>query len=148
MGDESHTSIFPSLNAALNASSAVLLLLGWAAIRWKQVGLHKACMLSALSVSTVFLGCYLWYHFAIRHGVPKGFPGPSDIKPVYLAILWSHIVLAIVTAPLALWITYLGLRDRLATHRRVARWTLPLWLYVSVTGVVVYWMLYVLYPSP
>ena len=103
-------------------------------------------MLSALAVSIAFLTCYLYYHLAVQRGQPTRFAGAGAARPVYPVVLLSHTVLAAVVAPLALVTTYLGLRDRLAGHVRLARWTLPLWLYVSVTGVVVYWILYHLYP--
>lgn len=144
---------FPLLNASLNAAAGMLLLLGYAAIRRRQIALHKACMLTALAVSAAFLSCYLFYHLAIQHGRPTHFSdraphAPAWVARTYLAILITHTVLAVVVAPLALFVTYQGLRNNLARHVRVARWTLPVWLYVSVTGVVVYWMLYRLYPSP
>jgi uncharacterized membrane protein YozB (DUF420 family) len=144
--------LLPTVNASLNGLSAVLLVLGYVAVRSRRIGLHKACMLGALAVSAVFLGSYLFYHFGIIRGQHVSFrervpEAPGWLARVYLAVLLSHTVLAVVAAPLALVTAYLGLRDRIATHRRVARWTLPIWLYVSVTGVVVYWMLYRLYPS-
>jgi protein SCO1/2/putative membrane protein len=144
---------FPLLNASLNAAAGVLLLLGFAAIRRRQIALHKACMLTALVVSATFLGCYLYYHLVIQKGQPTHFSDRAPEAPrwvglTYLAILGSHTLLAALVAPLALYVTWQGLRGNLARHVRVARWTLPLWLYVSVTGVVVYWMLYRLYPSP
>jgi uncharacterized membrane protein YozB (DUF420 family) len=110
-------------------------------------------MLTALAVSAVFLASYLYYHAAVRHWQPTYFRentvgAPEWVARVYLAVLGTHTVLAVVAAPLALYTAYLGLRDRYKRHVRVARWTLPIWLYVSVTGVVVYWMLYRLYPAP
>jgi putative membrane protein len=144
----------PAVNAVLNATSAVLLLLGYTAIRRRRVVLHKTCMLAALGVSAVFLASYLWYHFAVRHGEATRFssrvPGdtPAWVSYLYYAILGSHTLLAATVAPLALVTAYLGLRGRFPRHVRVARWALPIWLYVSVTGVVVYWMLYRLYPLP
>ena len=137
----------PAVNACLNTASAVLLVLGYVFIKRGKITPHKACMLAALAVSAAFLGCYLYYHFVVRKGVMTQFAGPAEVKTFYLAILFSHVVLAIIVAPLALWTAYLGIRDRLDRHRLIARWTLPLWLYVSVTGVVVYWMLYQLYAS-
>jgi uncharacterized membrane protein YozB (DUF420 family) len=144
---------FPGFNASLNAVSGVLLLAGYAAIRRKQVRLHMTCMLSALAVSALFLGSYLYYHVIIKEGKPTYFEdqapsAPVWVRKVYLAVLGTHTVLAACTAPLALYTAYQGLRGRLRRHVRVARWTLPIWLYVSVTGVVVYWMLYRLYPAP
>ena len=133
---------FPALDAALNAASALLLSLGFIFIRRKQVGAHKVCMLSAFSTSTLFLACYLWYH--AHHGVTR-FAGRGAVRAFYLTLLGSHTILAVVIVPLALVTLYRALRGRFALHRRIARWTLPLWLYVSVTGVIVYWMLYRLY---
>lgn len=137
---------FPSINAVLNASCAVLLVAGYVAIRRGQVTLHKSCMLSALGVSAAFLASYLYFHIVVREWQATRFVGPETVRTVYLTILLTHTVLAVIVAPLALVVTYLGLKDRLERHRRLARWTLPIWLYVSVTGVVVYWMLYRLYP--
>jgi uncharacterized membrane protein YozB (DUF420 family) len=139
---------WPSFNAALNGTCAILLVAGYAAIRTGQVVVHKACMLAALGVSAVFLASYLYYHIAIRGGEPTRFTGPPEIRLVYLAILLSHTVLAALVAPLALYTAWRGLSGKIDRHVRVARWTLPIWLYVSITGVVVYWMLYHLYPSP
>jgi protein SCO1/2/putative membrane protein len=146
---------FPRFNASLNALSAMLLLLGYTAIRRRLVRLHVACMLSALCVSALFLASYLYYHLVIKHGQATSFAAqtshahpPSWVGTVYLAILLTHTVLAAVVAPLALYTAFQGLSGRWVRHVRVARWTLPVWLYVSITGVVVYWMLYRLYPSP
>ncbi len=143
----------PAVNAVLNATSAVLLVLGYAAIRGRQVTLHKTCMLAALTVSAVFLASYLWYHFIVLEGKATRFgerfpQAPESVRYLYYGVLLSHTLLAVATAPLALITAYLGLRNRLQWHVRIARWTLPIWLYVSVTGVVVYWMLYRLYPLP
>ena len=141
---------YPPLNASLNAAAGVLLLLGYAAIRRGLIRLHVACMLSALAVSAVFLGFYLYFHLVVMHSQPTRFnvrwpDAPKWVEIVYLVILTSHTILAAATAPLALYTASLGLRNRLARHVWIARWTLPIWLYVSVTGVVVYWMLYRLY---
>jgi putative membrane protein len=138
----------PSVNAALNGISAVLLVVGYVAIRRARVSLHKACMLAALAVSALFLASYLYYHFAVKKGQPTHFAAEGSVRLIYFAMLGSHTVLAAVVAPLALWTASLALRGRFDRHARVARWTFPIWLYVSVTGVVVYWMLYRLYPSP
>jgi protein SCO1 len=144
-------SIFPPINASLNALCVVLLLIGWLTIRQGLIGIHKVCMLSALLVSATFLGCYLYFHLVIRHGQPTYFverapDAPAWITTLYYTILGTHTILAIAVTPMALISAYLGLQNRLARHRAVARWTMPIWLYVSVTGVVVYWMLYRLYP--
>ncbi len=129
----------PAVNAALNASSAVLLLLGYILIRARRVTAHKVCMACAFGVSTLFLTCYIVYHVQVG-SVP--YRGTGWIRPVYFAILISHIILAAVILPLAILTLTRALRDQLDRHVRIARWTLPIWLYVSVTGVVIYWMLY------
>jgi protein SCO1/2/putative membrane protein len=137
---------FPSLNAILNGTSAVLLVIGYVAIRLQKVGLHKTCMLTALVVSTAFLASYLYYHIVVRHGEATHFAGPIHVQAVYMGILVSHTILAAIAAPLALITAYLALSNKLRGHRLLARVTLPIWLYVSLTGVVVYVMLYHLYP--
>jgi putative membrane protein len=137
---------FPAVNACLNAASGLLVAVGFAAVKGRRIGLHKACMFAALGTSAVFLASYLYYHIVVRHGEPTRFSGPDGVRLLYFAILGSHTILAIVVAPLALYTAYQGMRDNILRHVWIARWTLPLWLYVSVTGVVVYWMLYHLYP--
>jgi putative membrane protein len=137
----------PALNAVLNSSCAALLVVGYLAVKTRRIAVHKACMLAALATSAVFLGSYLYYHFVVKDGQPTRFTGPEPMRTVYLAILISHTVLAVVVTPLALTTAYFGVRDRLSQHVKLARWTLPMWLYVSVTGVVVYFMLYQLYPA-
>ena len=132
-------SALPAWNATLNATSVCLLVAGYLCIRAKKMVPHIICMLAALGVSLVFLASYLVYH---AHVGSVRFPGTGWIRPVYFAILTSHTVLAIVIVPLVLRTLVLAGRRRLAEHVALARWTLPLWLYVSVTGVVVYWMLY------
>ena len=136
----------PAVNAALNSLCAALLTLGYLSIRrgWEKV--HATLMLSALAVSAAFLASYLYFHFVVLHGQATGFRGEGWVRPVYFSILISHTVLAAVVPPLALTVAYQGLRDRRRRHVKLARWTLPIWLYVSVSGVVVYWMLYHLYP--
>ena len=130
---------WPAVNASLNAASAVLLLAGFAAIRRRRIGLHIVSMLAACGVSLAFLASYLAYH--ARVGSVR-FTGTGWVRPVYFSILLSHTVLAIVIVPLAARTLALAFQRRLEAHRALAVWTLPLWLYVSVTGVVVYWMLY------
>jgi protein SCO1/2/putative membrane protein len=137
---------FPTINAALNGLSGVFLLLGLLAIKRRALAAHKAFMLTALGVSAAFLACYLYYHFGILEGRPSGYPGRDWTYPVYLGVLISHSLLAVVVAPLALITAYRGLRGQLARHVRLARWTMPIWFYVSATGVLVYWMRYHLYP--
>jgi len=143
---------FPAFNASLNALASVLLLLGYIAIRLRLVRLHISCMVTTIFVSALFLASYLFYHIAIKQGQPTRFSeqwpqAPEWVGYLYLAILGSHTLLAIPVTPLALYVAYLGLRDRLQKHVWLARWVFPVWLYVSVTGVVVYWMLYRLYPT-
>jgi uncharacterized membrane protein YozB (DUF420 family) len=137
----------PGVNAILNTISLVLLILGFTAIRSGRITIHKACMLMALVVSAVFLASYLYLHIVVRNGKATEFQqkvpsAPDWVRITYYGILTSHIILAILTAPLALYTAYLGLKNRLAKHVWIARFTLPIWLYVSITGVVVYWMLY------
>jgi len=129
----------PTLNATLNATSAILLATGWMLIRRRQIARHRACMLAAFVTSTLFLISYLIYHFNVGS---VAFQGQGGWRVLYLAILITHVVLAIVIVPMAVITLSRGLSKRFDTHRRIARWTLPLWLYVSVTGVVVYVMLY------
>ncbi len=135
-------SALPTLNAFLNGTSAVLLTVGYVFIRRKKVTAHKSCMVTVFGVSSLFLISYLIYHFRVG-SVPFG--GAGWIQPVYFTLLISHIVLAMCIVPLALITIYLACAEQFEKHMRIARWTLPLWLYVSVTGVIVYWMLYHLY---
>jgi uncharacterized membrane protein YozB (DUF420 family) len=134
---------FPALDASLNAASAVLLTLGYFFIRNKRVLAHKICMVSAFGTSSIFLVCYLWYH--AHHGVTH-FTGQGLIRTFYFALLGSHTILAAVIVPLILTTLYRAWKKRFDLHKRIARWTFPAWLYVSVTGVMVYWILYRLYP--
>ncbi len=132
----------PALNATLNGSAAILLLIGYRFIRRGEIRRHRATMLSACAVSTAFLTSYVIYHANIGS---KRFPGHGPVRTVYLTILLTHVVLAAAVLPLALITVIRGLRGRYDRHRAIARWTFPIWLYVSVTGVVVYLMLYQLY---
>jgi uncharacterized membrane protein YozB (DUF420 family) len=129
----------PALNAALNATSAALLALGWAAIRRRRVALHRACMLGACVVSTLFLVCYVTYHYLAGS---RPFAGQGTIRWVYFPILVSHIILAAAMVPFVLTTVYRALSGDFGRHVRIARFTLPVWLYVSVTGVIVYLLLY------
>jgi uncharacterized membrane protein YozB (DUF420 family) len=135
----------PLVNACLNGTAAVLLLCGFAAIRAGRVRLHMSLMLTALATSLVFLASYLYYHFAVRGGMATRYIG--EWREVYLAVLLSHTVLAAITAVLAPLTAGLALAGRFAAHKRIARWTLPIWLYVSVTGVVIYLILRDSYPK-
>ncbi|HUO27926.1 MAG TPA: DUF420 domain-containing protein [Bryobacteraceae bacterium] len=129
----------PSVNATLNAIAAVLLVWGYVLIRRKRVQTHRKVMLAAFVTSSIFLVCYLVYHFQV--GVVR-FPKTGLIRTVYLSILGTHTFLAATVPVLAIITLSRGLRGRFDKHRKIARWTLPIWLYVSVTGVVVYLMLY------
>ncbi len=129
----------PTLNAALNATSAFLLIVGYVLIRQRAVTAHTMAMLGACCTSTLFLISYLYYH--AHHGVTR-FPGQGWIRPVYFTLLLTHTLLAVVIVPLSIRTLYFALRGRFDRHSAIARITLPVWLYVSVTGVVVYWMLY------
>lgn len=135
-------SIFPALNASLNGASAVLITSGRLLIRQKKIRLHRACMIAAVVTSSLFLICYLYYH---AHVLSVHFPGQGWARPVYFTILISHTMLAAAVLPLVLLSLASGLRARFDRHRRISRWTFPVWLYVSVTGVVVYIMLYQIY---
>jgi len=131
-----------ALNASLNGTSAILLAGGYVAIRSGKIAVHKAFMISAFVVSSVFLASYLLYHYRVGHVT---FHGQGWIRPVYFVLLTSHTILAVVIVPMIL-VTlrraWIGKFDR---HRVIARWTLPLWFYVSVTGVIVYLMVYQIY---
>jgi len=129
----------PTVNAALNSLSAVFLFAGFLFIRSRNRSAHRLCMLAACACSTLFLISYLFYHYQVG-SVP--FKGAGAIRVVYFAILISHTTLAAAVVPLALITLSRALRERFDAHRRIARWTLPIWLYVSVTGVIVYAMLY------
>lgn len=135
----------PAVNAGLNSAATVLLLLGFVLIKNGKRDAHKWVMLTAFVVSIAFLACYLTYHFGLRHytgSSSRPFPADHPGRPLYLTILVTHIVLAAAVPPLALVTIYRGLRERWEQHRRIARITFPIWLYVSVTGVIIYWMLY------
>jgi uncharacterized membrane protein YozB (DUF420 family) len=139
-----YISYLPHLNACLNGTSAVLLLSGYTFIRSGNVAAHRACQVSALIVSLLFLASYLTYHY--NHGTTR-FQGTGLARPIYFTILTTHTILAVVIVPLVAVTLYRALRGDFSRHRRIARITLPLWLYVSITGVIVYLMLYRIYPS-
>jgi uncharacterized membrane protein YozB (DUF420 family) len=140
----SHT--LPAINAALNALSGVLLLIAYWHIRNKRIQSHKRFMIAACITSLLFLCCYVTNHY-LRHGVVTRFTGTGWIRPVYFTILISHTILAVTIVPMAILSVRNGLKMRVAQHRRIARWTFPLWMYVSVTGVIVYFFLYHWFPS-
>jgi len=142
-----YISYLPHLNAILailNSTSAILLIAGYRFIRKGKINAHRNCQLTAFTTSTLFLISYLTYHY--YHGATR-FPGQGIVRPIYFAILITHTTLAVVIVPMILLTLYRAARRDFIRHRRIARWTLPLWLYVSITGVVVYLMLYHLYPS-
>lgn len=135
----------PALNAALNSVCSMLLIVGFFLIRKKRIAAHRRVMLTAFGVSVAFMASYLIYHFQV--GSVK-FSGEGVWRAVYFAILFSHTVLAIAVPPLAVVTLFRGLSGRYESHRKIARWTLPIWLYVSVTGVLVYLMLYRWFSPP
>ena len=129
----------PAINATLNAISTVLLVAGYAFIRSRNIGMHRRCMLAACVTSTLFLACYLTYHYQVGS---VRFTRQGLVRPLYFLILITHVTLAAVVLPLAIVTLSRGLKERFDRHRAIARWTLPIWLYVSVTGVLVYVLLY------
>jgi len=130
------------LNAILNSAAAILLLAGFYFIKRRRIRAHRACMIAAICISAAFLTSYLIFHYEVGDIL---FTGHGWIRPVYFLILIPHIILAGLIVPLVLITLYFALRARFMSHRRIARWTWPLWIYVSVTGVIVYLMLYQLY---
>jgi len=136
----------PAVNATLNALSTLFILAGWVMIRTERKVAHALCMVSALVTSAAFLACYLVYHY-LKAGHVTHFTYPGWPKTLYFFILGTHTPLAIVALPLLALTVIPAIRQRFEAHKRMARWTLPVWLYVSVTGVLVYFMLYVWFPS-
>jgi putative membrane protein len=135
-------SYLPAVNASLNAACTVFLLCGYSFIRRRKILPHKICMLSAFGCSMAFLVCYVYFH--VHAGIIR-FGGQGVIRPIYFTILISHMILAVVILPLVIITLTFALRGEFSRHRRIARWTFPIWLYVSITGVIVYWLLYILY---
>ena len=136
----------PALNASLNGTATVLLLAGFALIKAGRRGAHRLCMMAALAASTVFLAGYVWHKIAVK-GVHTPFAGSGFWRSFYYGMLASHVLLAMVILPLVLVTFTHALKGRLENHRRWARWTFPIWLYVSVTGVLVYCFLYRWFPA-
>lgn len=136
--------IFPAINATLNGTSAVLLVMAHSMIKRGRVATHRALMLTAVATSTLFLISYLYYH---AHVGSVHFQGRGWSRPVYFSILISHTILAATIVPLVIITLSRALREHFDQHRAIARWTYPLWLYVSITGVVIYFMLYHLFPA-
>jgi uncharacterized membrane protein YozB (DUF420 family) len=140
----------PAVNASLNALSALLLALGFVFIRRGNKTAHRNCMVAAFTTSIIFLGCYLTYHIGLSyyyHQPVTRFENPAWFRPIYLTILLTHTVLALVIVPLILVTLHRARKQQFEAHKRIARWTLPLWFYVSVTGVVVYLLLYQIFPQ-
>jgi uncharacterized membrane protein YozB (DUF420 family) len=140
----------PVVNASLNGLSAVFLGFGYYFIRRGRRTAHHNCMIAAFVISILFLICYLTYHgylaYALHRG-PTRFENPAWFRPIYLTILWTHTPLAVVIVPLAIMSLSRALQQRFDAHKRIARWTWPLWMYVSVTGVVIYLLLYRIFPQ-
>jgi uncharacterized membrane protein YozB (DUF420 family) len=132
-------SILPTINAALNSTSAVLMVIGHRFMHHGRIAAHRACMIAAVASSSLFLISYLYYHF---HAGAIRFQGTGLIRPVYFTILTTHTILAAAVVPLVLVTLILGLRGNFEKHRPMARWTYPIWLYVSITGVLIYFMVY------
>jgi uncharacterized membrane protein YozB (DUF420 family) len=140
----------PALNATLNGLSAILLSFGYGFIRRGRRVAHRNCMVATLVTSTLFLASYLTYHgyrARVLHQGPTPFAGPAGFRPVYLVILLTHTVLAALILPLALITLQRALRQRFDLHKKIARWTWPCWMYVSVTGVLIYLLLYQIFPG-
>jgi uncharacterized membrane protein YozB (DUF420 family) len=140
----------PAVNGSLNGLSALFLAAGYYFIRAKNVPMHRNCMIAAFATSTIFLACYITYHayrvYALHVG-PTRFMDPVWFRPIYLTILTTHTILAVIIVPMVIMTLSRGLRARYDAHRRIARWTWPLWMYVSVTGVLIYYLLYIKYPQ-
>jgi putative membrane protein len=140
----------PVVNACLNGLSAVFLTSGYYFIRRKEQTAHRNCMVAAFVTSTLFLICYLTYHGYLAYYLHRGptvFKNPPWFRPIYLTILLTHTALAVVIVPLVLVTLSRGLKKRFDQHRKIARWTWPLWMYVSVTGVIIYLLLYLIFPQ-
>lgn len=135
---------FPAIDASLNGTSAILLLVGRRFIRRGRMAAHRAMMIAALASSSIFLACYLYYHW---HVGSVHFQGQGWSRPIYFSILISHMILAAAIVPMIIVTLSRALRERFDRHRAIARWTYPLWMYVSVTGVIVYFMLYHLFAA-
>ncbi|MFM1768785.1 MAG: hypothetical protein RJA22_1314 [Verrucomicrobiota bacterium] len=140
----------PALNACLNGLATLFLLAGYVFIRQGRREAHRNCMVGALLMSTLFLASYLYYHYSMQrlHGeAHTRFVNPAWFRPYYLIILFTHLVGAIAIVPMVLVTVVRAFRERFDAHRRIARWTWPVWMYVSVTGVVIYFLLYQIFPQ-
>lgn len=141
----------PAFNAGLNATATMLLVIAWVMIRRGRERTHRNLMLTAFSISILFLVSYLTYHYQLKAATGASgvkFQGPSPVREMYLVMLLTHVVLAAAVPVLAVASIWLGLKDRRVAHRKLSKWTLPIWLYVSVTGVLIYVMLYHVYGPP
>ncbi|MDH5484866.1 MAG: DUF420 domain-containing protein [Gammaproteobacteria bacterium] len=134
--------LLPPLQAILNTIAASFIATGYIFIRKQNKAAHKKCMISALAISTLFLASYLYYHLQVGY---QPFRGQGAIRPLYFIILFTHVILAAISVPLILTTVWLAIKQKTATHRKLARWTLPIWLYVSVTGVFIYIMAFHIY---
>lgn len=141
---EATNTFLPALNATLNGIAAVLLVVGYLLVRQKKITAHRNVMMAAFLVSSAFLASYLYYHF---HYSSRPFQGTGLIRPIYFAMLLSHILLATAMVPFVLRMLWLALKNRIEAHRKLARWVWPVWMYTSVTGVLIYLMLYQWYPQ-
>ena len=139
-----HT-VFPAVNATLYGLSAVFLAVGFIFIKKKNIPAHRVSMISAFVTSALFLACYLTYHIFFHH-LTK-FQNPAWFRPIYLTLLTTHTILAVVIVPLIFITLNKAFKERFGQHKKIARWTWPLWMYVSVTGVLVYWLLYQEFPQ-
>jgi len=140
----------PAVNATLNGLSAVFLTAGYVFIRRRNQAMHRNCMIAAFVTSALFLACYLTYHGylgLVLHRGPTRFVNPPRWRPIYLAILLTHTVLAVVIVPLIFMSLNRARKQRFEAHKKIARWTWPLWMYVSVTGVLIYFLLYRIFPQ-
>jgi len=140
----------PAVNAGFNALAAFLLGLGFYFIRRKNQEAHRRCMIAGFCASVLFLAGYLTYHTYLAYVLHKGptvFRDPAWFRPIYLAILLTHTVLAAVIVPMVLMTLWRAYKQRFESHRKLARWTWPIWMYVSVTGVLIYYLLYIRFPQ-
>ena len=136
----------PALNASLNGLCAILLSFALYFIRRKNIVAHRRCMIAAVITSAIFLASYLTYHFGV-HGITR-FKDPPWFRPIYLTLLLTHTVCAAIILPMVIVTLTRALKGRFELHKKIARWTWPIWMYVSVTGVLVYWLLYIKFPQP
>jgi len=140
----------PAVNACLNSLSTVLLTVGFVFIKRGNKNAHRNCMIGALVTSTVFLACYVFYHYKMKQVYGEAhtkFLDPAWFRPIYLSILFTHLIGAFAIVPLVLLTVSRAIRQRFELHKKIARWTWPIWMYVSVTGVVIYFLLYQIYPQ-